>query len=293
MQQSGEIVEPKEGVTPAPDAPVKLTDAPVSSPPPDTFDFNTVLPDNLPEEFASLRGKTFKDLFDSHQSLRKTLGDRSDKITALEASVQDLQGKVPKEGDKGAQPDLVSTDVWLAIREEYLQTGEVPEEALTAIEKRGVMVDRDTALEFLEWQRFAHDNLAKKLAAHTEGKVTEEQATQVMRWLRSGQSPFHAEELKGFDRMSKRGNLGYFDMVVDEFQKAVQAGAVHPGAAPFGGQRVSGRPVTTPDQERFKSSADFQAQLLNVRRDPKLSPFEKRQKENELIAARKRQHGEA
>lgn len=287
----GQVLEPEP--TPAP-APIKVTDAPVVPATPPAFNPDAVLPDSLPEELASLKGKTFKDLFASHQSLRKTLGERADKITALEAEKTALQAKVPKEGEQTPAPqtEIVGTDVWLAIRDEYLETGEVPEEALTAIEKSGVLVDRATALRFLEWQKFEHGNMAKKLSLHTKGETSEEQAVEIMRWLRSGQSPFRQSALEGFDDLSNEENLSWFDTVVAKFHEAVQAGAVHPGAGRFAGPRVSGRPVATPDDGAFESAADFQAQLLAVRSDAKLSPFERRQKEASLIARRKRQHGE-
>jgi hypothetical protein len=287
----GEVVEVKTGEEPIVlGAPTPSGEPPTPAAGAAEFDFSRPLPDNLPEELGSLKGKTFQDLIDSQKSLRGTLTERSDRIKALETENTALGKKVPKPGEEPAAEPLINADAFYAARDEYLESGEVAEGFLEAIARDGVRVDRDTALRFFEWQRFEANNMATVLSGHTQGKATVDQVKDCMTWLKSGESPFSPQEIKGFDSLYGRGNYSFFDTVLDEFGKTF-------GQAPyrreqFGGKRVSGRPVESVDAGAFKDSADFTAQMLAVRNDPATSPFEKRQNEKALIARRKKQHGE-
>jgi hypothetical protein len=292
----GEVVEPKDPAQPiATGDPTSLVGDMKGGA--KGFDFKQALPDDLPDEFSMLKGKSFEDMFDSYKNLRAKMTEQGNRVTALEAANQELQEAAAK-AQKGAgtkPPETepqIDTSAFYQVRDQYLETGEVSKEFLDAAAKRGVKVDPETVLRFFEWQRFERQNMAKTLAGHAGGKVTVEEVDQTINWLKSGESPFSAAEIAGFDGMYQRGNYAFFDMVVEEFKKATGDKGFQRGGQQFGGERVRGRPVAAADTAGFKSAQDFQAQLLAVRGDPNLSPFEKRVKEKELVERRKKQHGE-
>lgn len=268
-----EVIEKKTG-----DEPIVLT----GDAAPEPFSWDNKLPDNLPDHLKSLSGKKFSDLADSQASLRKTLQERSDRIKELEAAAKDPTKKDDPPGEIDAQ----------MFREEvksYHETGDVSEEFLKAVEERGVRVDRATILKFFEWQRDARKGMVKNLSEHSKGTVTEEEVQQMMDWLESGDSPFSPAVASGFDEMYQDGNFSFFDTLSKAFGEAVQGGYRHKG---FGGLRVKGKPIQTVDSQGFESAEAFQSEMLKVRADPKLSPFERRQAQHELVQRRRRQHGE-
>lgn len=271
-----EIIEKKTG-----DEPISLDanePAPAKSP---GFDWKGTLPDDLPDSLKSLKGKTFNDLAESQNSLRKTLQERADTIKALEAAA--------KEPGEATTPGEIDPEFFQQSVNEYLETGEVGEDFLIAVQERGVRVNRETILRFFEWMKFEKVNMVENLSKYTQGRMTPEDVSQVMDWLKSGDSPFTADEAKGFDAMYSRGNYGFVDVLGEEFSKAVNNGYRHKGTQ---GPKIRGRPIDTAGDQGFKNAEDFQSQMLAVRADGKLSPFEKKQKQSELVQARRRQHGE-
>lgn len=271
-----EVIEKKTG-----DEPITLGGDPPEEP--QAFDWATELPENMPEHLKSLKGKSFQDLADSQASLRKTLQERADKIKSLE----DAAAAPPKEGD--APKGEIDPAIFHQAVAEYMETGEVAEGFLEQVQDRGVRVDRDTILRFFEWQSFERTNMIENLSKYTKGTASPEDVQKMFDWLKSGDSPFSKEEAAGFDAMYKKGNYAFMDTLSQEFSGAVEGGYKH---SKFPGPRVRGKPIDTPEGGDFTNTEDFQQQLMAVRADGKLSPFERKSKEKALITRRRRQHGE-
>lgn len=271
----GEVIDQKTGNDPV------VLDPDNPAPKDTAFDWSGNLPTNLPDSLKSLDGKTFQDVADSQGSLRKKLQEQADEIKGLKSKTTDPPPE-PKATD-------IDPSVFQGAINEYMETGEVGEDFLEAVADRGVRVDQATVLRFFEWMKFEKTNMIANLSKHTDGRMTTEDVSQIMDWLKSGDSPFSAEEAKGFDAMYARGNYGFIDTLSDEFSKAVDNGYRHKGTT---GPKIRGKPIDTAGDQGFKNADDFQAQMLAVRADPKLSPFEKKQKQTELIQMRRRQHGE-
>src|SRR3990172_4155266 len=181
------------------------------------FDWEQTLPDDLPAEITSLKGKKFKDFIDSYKSLRQTLTERGNKVTELEKAKAQLEEGLKQANAKSAgldDPEVARQRGEAAkkqmaryqeVVENYVETGEVDEEFIKSVEGTGVRVTQDTMLDFLEFQRFSRGAKGKELGGQMgEETGTAEVVTDILGWLRSGQSPFDQEERKGFDKMHKR-----------------------------------------------------------------------------------------
>ena len=280
-------------VTPTEGDPVVLGDPPAGTPAPaPTFDRKTPLPAQLPEGMEKFKGKSFGDLLDSHQSLQTKLGEQGDQIGQLNDAVAAGKKAIEEAGKPKPTQEMVPTEHFYSIRDAYIQSGEVPEEWLGQVEQRGVKVDRETALKFLEFSKWSRGQMVEKLTAYSEGKLESEQVSDVVGWLLSGESPFDAGARKTFDQLYDADNYAWFDTVAEAYGKQFGGERFQPGTSQYGGRKMRGRPISTAGDEGFKDSADFQTQLMAVRADSTKTPAQRRQAERELIAKRQRQHGE-
>jgi len=178
----------------------------------------------------------------------------------------------------------------------YMNTGEIDEEVLAAVEVQGIRVGRDTLLEFMEFQKFRNDNMIGNLTKYANSdEVTTEVTADVVAWLKSGDSPFSLDERKGFDKMAAKENLAWFDTVMQEYNEEF-------GGKKDGDQRavnrkktmkktVRGRPIMTPTTTGFTSTADFQEQLIAIRADKTKTTRQRNAAEKDLISRREAQVG--
>ena len=115
----------------------------------------------------------------------------------------------------------------------------------------------------------------------------------VLKWMGSDGSPYGREHVKAFNDLTSAGNLGWFDTVKDDYDKAL-AGGYQPQAPGryTGGERLRAHPAPVTESLGFKDTADFQDQLLAVDNDVKLSKAQRTAKRNELIQRRAKQRGE-
>ncbi len=273
------------------------------------FDWAGTLPENLPDGLKQFKGKTFQDIANSAGSAQSKIGEQGTQISALTKANDELQA-----GLKQAQAQNAPADdpVAQAAAEEqrkqmmaryneasqtYIQTGEIDEDVLAAVEGQGIRVGRDTLLEFMEFQKFRNDQMVAGLTAYAaDPAITPEVTSDVMDWLKSGDSPFSLDERKGFDKMAAKENLGWFDTVMQEYNDAFggeQAGD-HRAANRKKTMKktVRGRPVMTPTNKGFKDTRDFQEQLIAIRADQSKTTRQKQAAETDLIARRRAQRGE-
>jgi hypothetical protein len=271
---------------------------------PSSFSWDTPLPGDLPDALSSLKGKTAKDLADSYSAARSKIGEQGTRINDLTTKNAELQAgleaaKAAANGEADpatlaaakAQADQM-TQRYQEATKAYMETGEVDEEFVDAMAGTGVRVDRDTLLAFMEYQRFANNNMVATLAQHAGREdVTPEVVGDIVEWMRSGESPFSQDERKGFDAMMKRNNFNWFDTVLEAYEGG--DGDQKPmNRRQTTKKKVRGRPILTPDQKGFGDTKDFQQALIDNRSDRTKTQVQRDKIERELIARRRAERGE-
>lgn len=275
------------------------------------FDWANKLPDALPDSLKQFAGKTFQDVADSAGNAQTKIGDQGNQIKTLTDANTELQEGLKKAQDQvrpADDPEVRAAATaqaqemmqkYQAATEHYMETGEIDDDVLTAIEGQGVRVNKETLVEFMEFQRFKLGNTVDNLVEYAAkpDTINKEMVGDVLAWLKSGESPFDINERKGFDRMMKSDNFAFFDTVLQSYNEEFGGAAPAADAPAFRRKKtmkkvVRGRPIMTPDNKGFASTRDFQEQLIAIRADKDKTQPQRNTAEAELIARRRVQRGD-
>lgn len=276
------------------------------------FDWNGTLPANLPDSLKQFKGKSFQDVATSAGNAQAKIGEQGSKIAELAKANEELQVGLKKAQDQ-VRPD--DDPEFLAAKKSqseemlqrynaatltYMETGEVDDDLLGAIEETGVRLSKETLVEFMEFQKSKLGNTIDNLVhyAAQPDTVTKELTTDVVAWLKSGESPFTPEERVGFERMmaGANPNFAWFDTVLDAYNEEFGAAPAAADVPAFRRKKMSkkkvrGRPILTPENQ-MQTTAQFQEGLIAIRSDKTTTTRQKQQTEREYIAKRRVQLGE-
>jgi hypothetical protein len=256
------------------------------------WDNATALPDD--PALSSLKGKTAADLVLSYGELRGKMDQQGKENAALTKQLVDLKkaGDVTDPALDQAGKDIVESQDFGEVLDNYIGTGEVSELFLDVITTQGMKPTREDVLDFLEFKKFQRNNLIEHAAvAASEGgeEVKPEQMQDVIAWMNSGQSTFSKGEIDAFNSLGQKGNWTWVSTVMEEFTKA--GGPTATGNRFIdAGQNIRGRAVTVAGdkEDGFATAADFQAALSENWDHPNRTASEKRRRQKELIAKRDR-----
>ncbi len=256
------------------------------------WDNATVLPDD--PALSSLKGKTAADLVTSYGELRSKMDQQGKDNAVLKQQLVDSK----KAGDASdpaidkAAEDIVQSQDFGEVLDNYIGTGEVSELFLDVITTQGMKPTREDIMDFLEFKKWQRGNLiehAAEAASAGGEEVKAEQMQDVIAWMNSGQSTFSKGEIDAFNSLGQRGNWTWVSSVMEEFNKA---GGPKATGNRFidAGQNIRGRAVTVAGdkEDGWKSPADFQASLAENWNHPNRTQGDKRRIQKELIAKRER-----
>lgn len=256
------------------------------------WDNTTILPDD--PALSSLQGKTAADLVTSYGELRGKMDQQGKDNAALKQQLADMKkaGDATDPAMDQAGEDVVQSQDFGEVLDNYIGTGEVSELFLDVITTKGMKPTREDVLDYLEFKKFQRKNLIEHAAvAASEGgeEIKPDQMQDVISWMNSGQSTFSKGEIDAFNSLGQRGNWTWITSVMDEFNKA---GGPKATGNRFidAGQNIRGRAVTVAGdkEDGFSGVEDFQAKLAENWNHPNRTAGEKRRIQKELIAKRDR-----
>ena len=256
------------------------------------WDNATMLPDD--PALSSLQGKTAADLVTSYGELRGKMDQQGKDNASQKQQLTDMK----KAGDASdpaldkAGEDIVQSQDFGEVLDNYIGTGEVSELFLDVITTQGMKPTREDVMAFLEFKKWQRGNLiehAAEAASAAGEEVKPEQMQDVISWMNSGQSTFSKGEIDAFNSLGEKGNWTWVVSVMEEFNKA---GGPKATGNRFidAGQNIRGRAVTVAGakEDGWATTADFQNALAENWNHPNRTAGEKKRIQKELIARRER-----
>lgn len=258
--------------------PVDLTDDVPKEPDaePAAFDWSAELPlDEFPEGMRdSLKGKTLKDFAADHTKMRQI-------ASKLGAKNKELEAAIAKAGDKKGIEDLSDDELAALVTEHqdkqivpqvdyrdvvqtYIETDEVSEDFLDAVETNGARVTREDALDFLQWYKERRLQHIEHITAGAEGVEGQD----LWDWMESEECTVSKEILKGFNGQAREDDYSWVPLAAKKFNEFLEAGgkvgARRPQDRFSRGPRRRGRPPAPKPGEGDISAEEFSLQWRSL-----------------------------
>lgn len=259
--------------------PVDLTggEAP-PAPEPEPFDWKAEIPlDKFPEAMReSLKGKTFEGFAADHTKMRQIASKLGVRNKELESELEKQSGKKAAEDLSDAELDellkdrldkqIIQQPDYQQVVEGFIETGEVSEEFLDAVETGGVKVSREDALDYLEWFRDRRQQLIENLSVAAEGVEGQD----LWDWIGSEECTLDPEMIKGFNQQARRENdYSWVPLAVKKYNEWLEGGGKQPARGRpgrFAGPTRRGRPPQPKAGEGEISKDDFASEYMKLSR---------------------------
>lgn len=196
------------------------------------FDIEAEIPSEaLPEGIReSLRGKSVKDMGDLYAKSREY-------VSRLGAKNKELEAALAKKGEqKPAELTDEEIDTLLKDRQEkeivqgpdyqevltnYLETDEIPEDFLDAVEKNGVRVSRRDVEKFMAYVKADRHQKIEHITAAADGVV---EGQDLWDWMGSEECTMSEGILNGFNEQAEEGDYAWVGLVVKKYTEWMEGG---------------------------------------------------------------------
>jgi hypothetical protein len=179
---------------------------------PAAFDWNGTLPDNLPPQFQSLKGKTWNDVSKQFASMQSQWTKDRQLIKQLqETGNKPADQNTENAGENANTLPAFQPTEWSEKVSEFHQTGEIDPEFVERVTKLGI--PEATVNKFFEWVGREREGFLKQVEPIL-GPVS---YNEIESWIADGNSPFTQAALDGFNQLTALGNLDWLKPVKDQY----------------------------------------------------------------------------